>query len=93
MFKPDPLNAQLDAAIERVMTLMSDESPSTDTYEQMNNQLQKLYAIKNENRSRRVSPDTLANICANLLGIGVVVGYEQKHIITTKALGFIKKLF
>jgi hypothetical protein len=93
MFKPDPLNARLDETIDRVLKKMAENDPDSEEYAAMSDQLTKLYAIKNENRSRRVSPDTLANIVANLFGIGVIVGYEQKHIITSKALGFIKKVF
>lgn len=91
--KPDTNDQLLNDAIDTVLQSMASEEPNTEKYAQMADQLVKLYEIKNENRSRRVSPDTLAGIVANLFGIGIIVGYEQKHIITSKALGFIRKIF
>ncbi len=90
--QPNPLDVKLDEAIEQVLNELKSEDSQTEKYARMREQLTELYKIKNENRSRRVSPDTLATISANLLGIGVIVGYEQKHIITSKALGFVRKL-
>lgn len=92
MFKPNPLNVKLDEAIDRIMQDMTAEDPNTDKYDAMSTQLERLYKIRNETRSRRVSPDTLANVAANIVGIGIIVGHERVHIVTSKALGFIKKL-
>lgn len=92
MFKPNPLNVKLDEIIDRLMQDMTEVDPDTEKYAAMADQLTKLYAIKNETRSRRVSPDTLANVAANLAGIAIIVGHERVHIVTSKALGFIKKL-
>lgn len=38
---------------------------------------------------RRISPDTIAIVAGNLIGIVIILGFERGHIITTKALGFI----
>lgn len=90
--KPDANDQLLNETIDRVMLEMKTEDANTEKYAQMTDQLVKLYALKNENRSRRVSPDTLATIAANLLGIGIIVGHERTHIVTSKALTFIRKL-
>jgi hypothetical protein len=45
-----------------------------------------------DSKPKRVSPDTLAAVAGNLLGIIVIVGYENKHVITSKALSFLKAL-
>ena len=90
--QPDKNDQLLTETIDHVLQQLKTVEPETDQYARMNDQLVKLYAIKNENRSRRVSPDTLAGIIANLFGIGIIVGYEQKHIITSKALSFIRKI-
>lgn len=39
-----------------------------------------------------VSPDTLALVAANIIGIAMIIGYERASIITTKAIGFIQRL-
>lgn len=41
---------------------------------------------------RRVSPDTLALVGANLAGIVMIIGYERMNVIASKALGFVSKL-
>lgn len=40
---------------------------------------------------RRVKPDTLALVGANILGIVLVIGHERASVIATKALGFVSK--
>lgn len=90
--QPDTNDQLLNETIDHVLQQLKTEEPETERYAQMTEQLVKLYAIKNENRSRRVSPDTLATIVANLLGIGIIVGHERTHIVTSKALTFIRKL-
>lgn len=90
--KPDSNDQLLNETIDRVMLDMKTEDPNSEKFAVMTDQLVKLYALKNENRSRRISPDTLATIAANLLGIGIIVGHERTHIVTSKALTFIRKL-
>jgi hypothetical protein len=88
----NPIDVKLNETIERVLQELATEDSHTEKYAAMTDQLTKLYAIRNENRSRRVSPDTLATIAANLFGIGIIIGHERTHIITSKAFGFIRKL-
>ena len=40
---------------------------------------------------RRVKPDTLALVAANIAGIVLVIGHERASVIATKALGFVTK--
>lgn len=89
---PDSNDKLLNETIDRIMLDMKTEDPDSEKFATAADQLVKLYALKNENRSRRVSPDTLATIVANLLGIGIIVGHERTHIVTSKALTFIRKL-
>lgn len=48
--------------------------------------LERIKALQ-ETEKRRVSPDTLAIVAGNLLGILIMVGYERSHVLTTKSLG------
>ena len=43
------------------------------------------------NTLRRVSPDTMAIVAGNLLGIALIVGHERMNVVTSKALGFVLK--
>ncbi|MDD4876380.1 MAG: hypothetical protein PHQ86_04525 [Dehalococcoidales bacterium] len=45
---------------------------------------------RNELRNkRRISPDTIAIVACNLLGIILILEHERSHVIASKALGFI----
>lgn len=83
----------LEKAIDRVLTEMDNETVESETYAAMVDQLIKLHAMKTTESRPRISPDTWATITANLAGILVIVGHERTHIVTSKALGFVKKLF
>ncbi|MET0786968.1 MAG: hypothetical protein ABWY25_09695 [Paenisporosarcina sp.] len=53
--------------------------------------LERLMKMKAEERRNRVSPDTMAIVGGNLLGILVIVAYEQKHVMVSRGLGLILK--
>lgn len=40
----------------------------------------------------KISPDTIALVSANLLGILLILNHERLDIISTRALGFISKI-
>jgi hypothetical protein len=42
-----------------------------------------------KSKKKQLSPDTIAVIAGNLLGIILILGYERANVITTKALGFV----
>lgn len=54
--------------------------------------LERLHKLRNDTRSEPVSRNTLVTAGANLVGIAVIVGYEQRHVVTSKALSFLGKL-
>lgn len=81
----------VEEAIDGLLKNMSNADEATPEYAAMVDQLVKLHALKmNENRPR-ISPDTMANVVANLAGIFIIVGHERAHIVTSKALAFIKR--
>ncbi len=82
----------LEKAIDSVLTDMNTVTSETEEYAASVDQLVKLYSIKDIDRPKRVSPDTLAIIAGNLAGILVIVGHERANIVTSKALGFLLKL-
>lgn len=93
MFNPQlPEKTNLEREIDRVLHEMDEVDPGSEDYEKMADQLVKLHAMKTEDGRRRVSPDVKANILANLLGILIIVGHERVHIVTSKALSFIRRL-
>lgn len=84
-------NAALDIVLNELALEMKTLSAETDEYATMVDHMERLHKLKNES-SRRVSPDVMATIIANLAGIGIIVGYEHVHPVTSKALAFVMKL-
>lgn len=82
----------LEKAIDTVFSEMSGHSTDSPEYAKMVEQLSKLYSLKEIDSPKRVSPDTLAIVAGNLLGIVLIVGHERAHVVTSKALTFLLKL-
>ena len=83
--------ATLQELIDLVQTQMLLEGADSDKFQEMSEQLEKLYAMKKSNRSSRVSPDALVAVAGNLLGIGLILQHERLHVVTSKALSFVMK--
>lgn len=81
-------------ALERVINNLLEDLvhvTNPDLYATKVEQISKLTALRNEN-SKRLSPDTLALIVANILGIVIIIKHEQVNVVTSKALSFVLKL-
>lgn len=92
MFNPEPTEkSRLDQAIDAIFDEMSDLRSDEEDYATMVNQLTKLYALKEPESKKRVSPDTLAIVAGNLLGIILIVGHERANVVTSKAIQFVMK--
>lgn len=81
--------SKLDEPIDAVLTRMKDAKPDSDEYKKLLNNLDKLMELQREERSSGISPDAVVSAVASLLGILTIVAYEQKHVMTSKALGFV----
>ena len=91
--KTSPEDDALDAAIDDLFNELKGFSANEEGYAKAADQLVKLIKLKKEtNPSWRVSPDTLALIGANLLGILLILNFERLGVVTSKALGFVGKL-
>lgn len=87
---------ETEAGLEEVIGAVQDRllktDPDTDEFAKTVDQLDKLYKIKHQMRPDRLSKDALAAVVGNLAGIGLILGYERVHVVTTKAIGFVMKL-
>lgn len=86
------VDQDLEDAIAAAYATLTTHEPHSDEYAAIADQLTKLYALKESNSKRRVSPDTLAMIAGNLAGILLIVGHERAHVVTSKALNFVMKM-
>jgi hypothetical protein len=90
--KPSREIELLDSAIDEIIREMDGVTTDTKDYSNMTDQLVKLMKLKKElTSSMKVSPDTLAIIAANLVGIVLIIGHERVNVIASKALSFVMK--
>ena len=82
---------ELSDAINRASCTLAACDVGSDEYSKTLSHLERLYMIKAENRKNRVTPDAILIVAGNLLGILVIVAYEQKHVLGSKALSFVTK--
>lgn len=83
--------SNLEKEIDNVLKRMSELDPDSKEYSAMASNLELLFSAKSKEKDRKISPDTLAVIAGNLLGIGLILTYEKANVITSKALGFVIK--
>lgn len=83
-FKPTELNS-LEKEIERLFAKLADLPEDSEEYDRVSNQVKKLYPLKETDSKKKVSADVLVGAATNLIGIGLVLNYEQLRIITSKA--------
>jgi ribosomal protein S25 len=93
MFLKDPdEKSGLQKAIDDLLVEMEKINKDSDEYAKMADQLVKLYNLKEVDSKRKVSPDTLATVLGNLIGIALIIRHERENVLTSKALTFVQKL-
>lgn len=92
MFTVNPSDEShgLDEAIDEIFREMATMPSDSNSYAKMADQLTKLYKLKEIDSPKRVNPDTLFTVAGNLVGILIIIGYEQHHVITSKAMTFLR---
>lgn len=88
---PKVVNTKLDAVAERLLDEMIMYGPEAPGYSEMLEHLQKIEALRQPQTRKPVDPNAMALVAGNLLGILIIVAYEQKHVVTSKGLGFVLK--
>lgn len=79
----------LDEPIAMVLTQMNECDSDSEEYQKWLTHLERLYRLRMESHRDRVNLDTWAIVAGNLLGILIIVAYEQKHVMVSKGLGFV----
>lgn len=82
---------ELDEVITNANAALTTIDPGSDEYAKQLAYVERLYRLRAEERAGGINPNTLAIVLGNLAGILIMVGYEHKHVITSKGLGFILK--
>lgn len=84
--KPSPFDGEIAA----VLLEMEKVTPSGEKYPELIKHLRKLNEMKAKSRRNRISLDTALVVAGNLLGILIIVAYEEKHTLTSK--GFAERI-
>lgn len=93
MFKTkaeDTLDSQLEKAIYDAARELDGFTAEGPEYKRIVDQMEKLQKLRTP-KSEPLSHNTLAVVLGNLMGIAVIVKYEQLNVMTSKALSFVMK--
>lgn len=74
----------VDELIDHVLLEMDKEGPQSPEYPALLSNLERLYALRDKKTPEPISRDSIALIAGNLMGILLIVAYEQKHVMTSK---------
>jgi hypothetical protein len=85
--KKSKLEQEIDHVLDQLATLDADSKE----YSKAVKNLDALCKVASYKKDSSISADTLITVTANILGIVLVLGYEQAHVVTSKALSFIVK--
>jgi len=84
--------SDLDAALKSAFEDLKAHDADSEQYAKTLTQIERLSALRfPKKESKGITADALLGVVSNLLGIGLILGYEKANVITTKALGFVTK--
>jgi len=78
-----------DQEVTRVLTEMSTMSVDSDEYAKAVKNLEVLCQARSSKTNSWLSADLIVPAVTNILGLLLVLNYEQLHVITGKAIGFV----
>lgn len=81
----------LEGEAKSLSEALKDLAIGSDEYQETLDRLERINTIINEGKRNKISPDTIAMVAGNLLGIALILNYEKAGVITSKALGFVLK--
>lgn len=86
----------LDETIENLISEIKNLEVGTDKYNTAVVSLKTLMELRAAEQAvakqHLVSPEKIADIAANLLGIGLILGFEKANVVTSKGLGFVPRI-
>ena len=82
----------LELATIRALRKLEKHEVDSAEYTKILDKVSTLHKMKEAEQSSRVSPDTIAIVTANLLGIIMIIRYEHANVITSRAMNMVQKL-
>lgn len=81
---------KLDAVEAKLLKELEVHDPESKEFQEAFNHLERVINLRSKEK-KTFSPDQMLLVFGNLLGILIVVAYEQKHVMTSKAKDFTLK--
>ena len=81
----------VDLEIGRVVAHLSGLEPDDPKYASVTKQLEVLRKVRAQKVADPVTNDTLLIVAGNLIGIVLILGWENAHPVVSKALSFVLK--
>lgn len=92
MFTLKKDKSRLDEEIDKLTKSLVNLEVTSKEYTSTVEQISKLHKIRQDSKPDRPSWNTGLTVAANILGIILITRYEKEHVVTSKALGFIKRI-
>jgi hypothetical protein len=86
-------SSQLELAFDRAVRDLRNHDITSEEYARKLDAVVKLHRMIMEDKSSHLSPDVMANVGANLLGLVMIIKHEQFGVITSRAFGWFMKPF
>jgi recombinational DNA repair protein (RecF pathway) len=81
--------ANVDAIIEDVETLMQREDPESERYQHLLKTLERLETVRSNKQRKKLDPNQILVVLANLLGIALVLNAERLSALSSKVWGLL----
>jgi hypothetical protein len=94
LFKKKDRNPKLALAKDKLLDELTNYDPQDKEYQAILESLKAIIELELRTNKwlSKVDANTFALIVCNLLGILIIVAYEQKHVFASKASGFLAKV-
>lgn len=90
--KKETNKSHIEAEIDAVIEEMAVEHADTDKYSTMAENLEKLCRAKSYEKNFILDKNTILTVVGTTLTVALILNFEKADVLTSKALGFVKKV-
>ena len=87
-----PLDEPIENLTRSLAGMTEGDEVHTHAVESLKTLMELRNADKAEKRKLPVSPEVVVAASAHILGIAMILGFEQRHVLTSKAIAFVPKI-
>ncbi len=82
---------EYDEEIQRVIARLTELDPSSEDYKKASEALKNLSEARSKRAASLIDANSALAILSNILGIVLILNYEQLHVLNTRAFQLLKK--